>query len=368
MESQKFLQGESDIFIGKRRRLKRYLVCAMEGYFPVLAKLEDDSLAVVFRTGGPHIGIAATLSACVSKDGGKCWSDPVDIAHRWEDVRNPAMGINDKGEIVIAYWKALLQAYRNTEQGPAWSPEEEAKTVNRTDPAHFVTLSSDCGRTWSAPEPIVSHQIVLVSTFGRIISAPDGTLLMPAYGLLRDSGDAKYACVVLRSSDGGRSWGDESIVAPGHNEFSLAFMPDQTLVGALRSVSGHVAVTRSADLGRTWTKPVQITRDGEHPADLTCLHSGTLLMTFGRRIRPFGCGALLSDDGGKTWNLDGEVLLAGDGEINGDLGYPSTVQLKDGTIVTVLYYANGSEMSNGSTRGWGYLSCQAIHYREDIIR
>ena len=80
MESQKFLQGESDIFVGKRRRLKRYLVRAMEGYFPVLAKFEDDSLAVVFRTGGPHIGIAATLSACVSKDGGKCWSDPIDIA------------------------------------------------------------------------------------------------------------------------------------------------------------------------------------------------------------------------------------------------------------------------------------------------
>jgi len=32
----------------------------------------------------------------------------------------------------------------------------------------------------------------------------------------------------------------------------------------------------------------------------------------------------------------------------------------------VLYYASGSEMSE-SYRGWGQISCQAIHYREEDI-
>ena len=122
----------------------------------------------------------------------------------------------------------------------------------------------------------------------------------------------------------------------------------------------------SDDGGRRWSPPVQITRDGEHPADLTVLASGTIQLTFGRRIRPLGCGALLSRDGGRTWDTHHEVLLAGDGVRNQDLGYPSTVQLRDGTIVTALYYASGSE-TGADWGGWGDLSCQAIHYQERDI-
>jgi len=52
----------------------------------------------------------------------------------------------------------------------------------------------------------------------------------------------------------------------------------------------------------------------------------------------------------------------------GDLGYPSTVQLDDGTINTALYYAGGSEPSRDSSSGWGQVSCQLIKYTEsDII-
>lgn len=155
-------------------------------------------------------------------------------------------------------------------------------------------------------------------------------------------------------------------MARGHNETSYAFLPDGQMIAAARSESGHVAMLRSQDLGRTWSSPVQVTRDGEHPADLTVLSSSRILLTFGRRIRPLGCGALLSDDGGHTWDFDKEVLLAGDGVENGDLGYPSTVQLADGHIVTVLYYASGSDLSE-NWRGWGRVSCQAIHYREQDV-
>ena len=105
----------------------------------------------------------------------------------------------------------------------------------------------------------------------------------------------------------------------------------------------------------------------ECPADIVTLSSGKVLLTFGKRIRPMGCRALLSDDNGYTWNFNREILLAGDGIKNHDLGYPSTVQLDNGKIVTVLYYASGSEMS-ADFGGWGDVSCQAIHYfEEDII-
>jgi hypothetical protein len=161
--------------------------------------------------------------------------------------------------------------------------------------------------------------------------------------------------------------GDESLVATGHNETSFAQLPGGRLLAAARTESVHISTLFSDDLGRTWSAPVQVTRDGEHPADLTVLQSGRVLLTFGRRIRPMGCGLLLSSDGGNTWDTNHEVLLAGDGIESGDLGYPSTVQLEDGHLVTVLYYASGSEMTSGFMNNWGQVSCQAIHYREEDI-
>lgn len=363
MSTQRFLKSQSDCFIGQRKRLDRYLVCSTQGYFPVLTKTGANSLAVIFRTGGTHVAPCATLAAATSADGGRSWTDPVEIAPRWDDCRNPAFGVNPKGELIAAYWKASMDCYIDTENGPKWN-ETQAKGTTAT---MFITCSSDHGLHWSAPLPYRSEFLALASPYGRITCAADGILLMGIYGSLRQPQEGiRDASILLRSQDGGISWGDETRVAYGYNETAYTFLPDGRLLAAARSESGHVAILSSADNGRTWSRPVQVTREGEHPADLTQLASGKVLMTFGRRIRPMGCGALISWDGGETWDKNHEILLAGDGIHNADLGYPSTVQLDDGHIVTVLYFASGSE-PGAEWGGWGDISCQAIHYREDDI-
>ncbi len=47
-----------------------------------------------------------------------------------------------------------------------------------------------------------------------------------------------------------------------------------------------------------------------------------------------GNQARVSDDHGKTWSPP--ILISSDG-VSGDLGYPSTVECDDGTMVTVWY-------------------------------
>ncbi|MCF6334033.1 MAG: exo-alpha-sialidase, partial [Draconibacterium sp.] len=42
-----------------------------------------------------------------------------------------------------------------------------------------------------------------------------------------------------------------------------------------------------------------------------------------------------SKDGGKTWDIEHEIILKH--AINGDLGYPASVQLGDGIILTIYY-------------------------------
>ena len=348
----RYLQGQSDAFIGRRIRLNRYLVCPLQGYFPVLVRTGAQSLAVIFRTGALHMGLSATLSTALSWDGGVSWSAPVPVYPQWEDARNPAFGTGSRGQLIAAFWKAD-QAYRYTDGQAKWDAEH-LKHGDFT----FCCRSFDGGRNWGDMTAVRCPEITIVSPFGRIVRAADDTLLMNVYGPhWKTNIDSAY---VIRSRDDGVTWEDYTRIDEGINESALCFAPDGSLVAAARTLDGAVCMYYSGDGGYSWQKGERVTRPGEHPADLALLASGRMIMVFGRRVRPMGCGAYISSDNGRTWDREHELLLAGDGVSNGDLGYPSVAVLEDGQVVTALYYASGSEMSGE----WGDISCQAIVFNE----
>jgi hypothetical protein len=98
---------------------------------------------------------------------------------------------------------------------------------------------------------------------------------------------------------------------------------------------GWTLQTESADGGRSWTEPRPICLG--LPSHLLRLRDGRLLMTYGYRHQPHGNRARLSADHGATWS---EELVISDDGANGDLGYPSTVELADGTLLSVWYQSN----------------------------
>ena len=57
-------------------------------------------------------------------------------------------------------------------------------------------------------------------------------------------------------------------------------------------------------------------------------------MTYGDRRAPLGNQARVSVDHGRTWS--DAIIISADG-VSSDLGYPSTVELDDGTLLTVWY-------------------------------
>ena len=57
-------------------------------------------------------------------------------------------------------------------------------------------------------------------------------------------------------------------------------------------------------------------------------------MSYGHRRTPFGNQARLSTNHGKTWS--DPITISADGA-GGDLGYPTTVQMDNGALVTVWY-------------------------------
>ena len=57
-------------------------------------------------------------------------------------------------------------------------------------------------------------------------------------------------------------------------------------------------------------------------------------MSHGHRRGPIGNQARLSEDDGRTWSKP--IVISSDAT-SSDLGYPSTVELDDGSFVTVWY-------------------------------
>ena len=97
--------------------------------------------------------------------------------------------------------------------------------------------------------------------------------------------------------------------------------------------AGETLQSESTDGGRTWSVPHAIGVWGL-PSHLLRLRDGRLLMTYGHRRAPLGNQARLSRDQGRTWSAP---ITVSSGAASGDFGYPSTVQLADGTLLTVWY-------------------------------
>ncbi len=93
--------------------------------------------------------------------------------------------------------------------------------------------------------------------------------------------------------------------------------------------------TVSTDNGKTWSTPIRLLPDqGGAPAHLLYHPSGVLISCYGYRQAPYGIKVMFSTDGGETWDTDHWLYQNG---ISGDLGYPATIYLQDGSLLTVFY-------------------------------
>ena len=175
-----------------------------------------------------------------------------------------------------------------------------------------------------------------VIPFGDIVRSPDGTLGASFYSWHPRERNTAY---LLRSRDDGRTWAEPTVIGPDdYNETDLLPLDAERWLAACRTLKdGHLELFASEDGGSSWTCRGLLTLPRQHPAHLLQLADGRILLVYGIRNRGlYGVGARLSEDEGQTW---GDPMLLVDLEDATDGGYPSSVQLRDGTIVTA-YYCN----------------------------
>jgi hypothetical protein len=332
--------------------LQRRLVVSGEGFFPVARTLQDGRIAVVLRGGADHVGIKGRLDIVFSADEGRTWSKPVVVNDSPADDRNPAFGQAKDGTLVVAFWRAAKDTYKDYESN-ADSREQAVNT--------WVTRSGDGGKTWSVAAEIDVRDIGYGSPYGKMLTLPDGSMLMNVYGYdVRKPGekvDTVDHAYVYRSTDDGKTWARHGTIAKGFNESGLLALPDGSILAAMRSAEdkANVSVTRSTDGGKTWAEPKEVSGRLAHPADLVLLSDGRVLMVTGFRPGPFGVRGVAGDASGNfDWN---KRFVIADDSTNSDTGYPSSVVLKDGRVLT-FYYAVGSK----THPEWG-VHCAVAEYR-----
>jgi sialidase-1 len=327
--------------------------------WPTLAQRKNGQLLVVCSGGREaHVCPFGRVELMRSDDGGKTWSWPRVLLDGPIDDRDSGVLETARGTLLVTTFTSLafepiLQRAEASKPGTAGSwPEARLRAWqaarDRISAAErqkelgvWMIRSSDGGITWSA-----RYDCLVNSPHGPV-QLSDGRLLYAGKDLWR----SPHRVGVCESSDDGKTWRWLASIPtrPGddHNNYHELHAVDTRAGKLVVHVRNHnkanyreTLQSESSDGGKTWSVPHPPGVVGGEsgvwglPSHLLRLNDGRLLMSYGHRRKPFGNQARVSGDGGETWSAP--LTLSADG-IGGDLGYPSTIQRKDGSLVTVWY-------------------------------
>jgi hypothetical protein len=341
--------------------------------FPVLERQPDGRLLAAFRVGSSKDAPDEDVRVMASDDEGQTWQM---ICGGFGDVlpggwRARALGVTalpDGGLI-----GALTAIDRSDPTRPLADPVTQGIL-----PATILVADSPDGATWSVPHVVPTAPYAGCVTTGAVLVLHDGTLALP-YESWKDWGDTSYGehrAALRFSSDAGRTWPQMAVVA--HDPSGRLLFWDQRV--AVDPATGRmVALLWSHDrqaacdapihvawgdaTGQNWSAPTATPIDGQIASPLF-LPGGRLLATYVHRHDPPGLRAVLSDDGGLTWQMDAELEFyakrrAGSesgmggtrdfGDYWADMsvwffGHPAPVLLPGGDVLVAYYAGDGDSM------------------------
>jgi sialidase-1 len=342
---------------------------------PDACRLKNSDIVVVFYSGDNHITFpgekypnAGRICLVRSKDEGRTWSNPVIIYDDVNDNRDPHINQLSDGSLICSFFSLKFDIsdsvkLKNTE--PSYTKEQIAKFGNNPDllksqkPIQsgdfsgqtcklskkwtglgpFVIKSYNNGKTWDKEAKSIPTSIPDMYCSAKVRELPDGICLLPVYhpepsGLTAWGG-------VIPSYDFGKTWG--KVVPIGReadlilsSETDVILLRDKILYAVMRGDGDKVNMhySTSKDMGRSWQSINDLGFIGHAPS-FTRLMTGEILLSYRAYNAGSGyyTGLRISRDEAKSW--EGPYLV--DEKVG---GYPSTVELKDGTLL-IIYYEEG---------------------------
>jgi hypothetical protein len=287
---------------------------------PFVLEIAPREFLCVYRRGTAFYSADGVLARLRSSDDGETWAEEGLV---WDP------GMDERPYSYAAPSLTRLKDGSLTLVGFRVDRNEPGKLMVNPDTGGFLAVevvlfrSSDNGRTWSAPEVIEIPGNMILDFSGPVVELDNGRWFLPfdmgkAYD---DPEPVKAVMVGLFSGDGGRRWGDTVTLADGGAEgkgywhgrviklldgrlFTLLWTGDRKTGKFL-----DIHRTVSDGQGRNWSKPEPTGIPGQTSWAVD-LGEGRMVAAYTYREggRP-GIMAVLSGDGGKTWDLDGQVRL-----------------------------------------------------------
>ena len=281
-----------------------------------------------------------------SEDEGQSWTVPAPIIDTVLDDRDTGLcPFGQSGLIITSFnnTRQMQKGWLNGHINPR-TPEE------KTYVSGYLSLVSDeqeaaaLGSTYK-----VSHnngvtfgplQISPVTSPHGPIELTDGRVLWVGTQFYSQEGVSHVDAYEMDLNGGMTKIGSiENVTINDHTytfcEPYTVELHDGTLLCHLRTNRFSTFQTISRDGGRTWSKPEMLWGDWlGAPVHLLELANGDILGTYGFRNEPYGICAMLSKDKGQTWDIQNHIYI---NPFSSDLGYPCTVELKDGSFLTVFY-------------------------------
>lgn len=309
------------------------------GYFawPTAVRLQDGRIMVGasgFRL--EHVCPFGKAVVAYSSDEGKTYTHPAPVIDTPLDDRDAGLcTFGDNGVIITSFNNSAdFQRQNNTDNEYI---QRYIDTITAEDEEKYLgslfRISRDCGVTFGE-----LHHSPVTCPHGPI-ELRDGTILWAGNRFDDVEGGIEIVKLDTQTCEtefvGKITIDDKSIFL---NEPYLLELPDGKLICHIRAENDKVFTTCqsvSYDKGRTWTKPERLLEeDGGAPPYLIQLKSGVIISTYGRRKQPYGIMAMISTDGGESWEKDIRLYENAGSD---DLGYPTTIELDDGTLLTVFY-------------------------------
>ena len=292
------------------------------------------------RDGTPRM--TARVKIFRSGDEGKSWTEVSTNGAALLGVEPALQALGDGGVLLLTSHPHGFRVYRSDDEGVSWT-------------------MTPIGRAYDDERP---HWEYGYWTVRNVLEQPDGSLIM---FMSMDASEAKSKWTrtwLFRSGDGGRSWkkSEEAKVwqhdIPMFIEASFLQHSDGRLLAASRicgkppidgpmptglvrpserdnESDNFIILTESSDNGLSWNTPRAISNYAEVHGHLLELKDGRILHTYASYHVPYGTLATLSEDVGKTWSLDRPIHLAP--SLSCYTGWPTSVQLPDGDIITAYY-------------------------------
>jgi len=327
--------------------------------FPSLTQLEDGTLATRFgtRVRASHIDPTGGGATYLSKDHGRTW-EPAPKGYK-----SPKTSLRCK-DGSLAY--ASAYGWRQVPAERRKEFEDQGIVVRDVRPGVVAYLqggrirrSTDNGKSWQSEElELPPHKSLMNFHVAQRCTLSTGVRLVAPYGSLAE--DEVSRAFILRSEDDWKTYTFDTLgVDPEQkvrlSETALAENANGEVIAMMRSeppAGGHLYQSISTDQGKTWS-PAKRTGIWGYPAHLLKLHDGRMLCSYGYRRDAMGVRAVLSMDGGHTWDIDNEVVLRADGfGHGGNLGYPISAETAPGQIFTIYYITNQDGITHVAGTIW----------------